>query len=246
MQHISLDAGVVDAKATCQEMIKGAVFKKERVESLEYDDGLWVINETYSAKDVVLATGAYEQIIKEPYLKLRGVWGHRIDIKTTTKNLYSIHQEVSISPSKDGVLAIGATHNVHYHPQTSIKPYDVEEGRAELLQKASKTLNLENVEVIKDYMGLRSGSFDYIPIVGSLVLSSETMASKNIRFKTKKPLFDEYVYYPNLYMINGNGGYGFVLAPYLAKMLKDKILSDKKISDRLSPARFFARWAKKL
>jgi tRNA 5-methylaminomethyl-2-thiouridine biosynthesis bifunctional protein len=246
MQHISLDAGVVDAKATCQEMIKGAVFKKERVESLEYDDGLWVINETYSAKDVVLATGAYEQIIKEPYLKLRGVWGHRIDIKTTTKNLYSIHQEVSISPSKDGVLAIGATHNVHYHPQTSTKPYDVEEGRAELLQKASKTLNLENVEVIKDYMGLRSGSFDYIPIVGSLVLSSETMASKNIRFKTKKPLFDEYVYYPNLYMINGNGGYGFVLAPYLAKMLKDKILSDKKISDRLSPARFFARWAKKL
>ena len=246
MQNISLDAGVVDAQLTCHAMIKGATFKKQKVESLEYDDGMWVVNECYSAKDVVLATGAYEQIIKEPYLKLRGVWGHRIDIKTTTQNPYSIHQFVSISPSKDGILAIGATHNVHYHPQTTTKPYDIEEGRAELLQKASQTLDLQNVEVIKDYMGLRSGSFDYIPIVGSLVLSSETMACENIRFKTKKPSYDEYTYYPNLYMINGNGGYGFVLAPYLAKMLKEKILSDKKINERLTPARFFARWAKKL
>ena len=245
-EHISLDAGVVDAKATCQKMIDGATFKKERVESLEYDDGMWVVNECYSAKDVVLATGAYEQLIKEPYIKLRGVWGHRIDVKTSTKNPYSIHQFVSISPSSNGVLAIGATHNVHYHPQTATTPYDIEEGRVELLKKASQTLTLKDVEVIKDYTGLRSGSFDYIPMVGSLVLSSETLACGNIRFKTKKPDYESYTYYPNLYMINGNGGYGFVLAPYLAKILKDKILSDKKISERLSPARFFARWAKKL
>jgi tRNA 5-methylaminomethyl-2-thiouridine biosynthesis bifunctional protein len=46
-------------------------------------------------------------------------------------------------------------------------------------------------------------------------------------------------------MINGSGGYGFVLAPYLAKMLSEYILSDRKISDRLTPARFFARFAKK-
>ncbi len=246
MQNISLDAGVVDAVSTCQEMIKGAIFKQEKVDSLQYDDGMWVINECYCAKDVVLATGAYEQIIKEPYLKLRGVWGHRIDVKTATQNPYSIHQFVSISPSKDGVLAIGATHNVHYHPQTSQEPYNIQKGRAELLQKAGQTLKLEDVEVIKDYTGLRSGSFDYIPMVGSLVLSGETLACGGINFKTKKPSFDEYIYYPNLYMINGNGGYGFVLAPYLAKILKDKILNDKKISKRLSPARFFARWAKKL
>ena len=46
-------------------------------------------------------------------------------------------------------------------------------------------------------------------------------------------------------MINGSGGYGFVLAPYLAKILSEYILSDKKINDRLSPARFFTKWAKK-
>jgi len=245
-ESISLDAGIVNAKLMCEAMSKGAKFVKEKVESLEYDDGSWVINQTYTAKNIVLATGAYESIIKEPYMKLRGVWGHRIDIKTTTPNPYSIHQFVSISPSSDGVLAIGATHNVHYHPQTATEPYDIEQGRVELLEKASRTIKLKDVEVIKDYTGLRSGSFDYMPIVGSLVISKETLISTNIKFKTKKPDYNEYTYYPNLYMINGNGGYGFVLAPYLAKILKEHILSGKKINDRIIPARFFARWAKKL
>jgi tRNA 5-methylaminomethyl-2-thiouridine biosynthesis bifunctional protein len=244
-ESISLDAGIVDAKRMCQALCKGAEFKKQKVDTLVYDDGYWIINETYGAKTVILATGAYEQLIKEPYLKLRGVWGHRIDIKTTTKNDYSIHQYVSISPSSDGVLAIGATHNVHFHSDTATKPYDIQAGRAELLEKASKTIQLDNVEVIKDYTGLRSGSFDYIPIVGKLVLSKESLLLDARKLKTKKPNFDEYTYYPSLYMINGNGGYGFVLAPFLAKMLSNEILNNIKIDDKLSPARFFARWAKK-
>jgi len=245
-ENISINAGVVNAACMCEAMAKSAKFIKQKVESIVYDNGAWVIDETYSAKNVVLATGAYESVVKEPYIQLRGVWGHRIDIKTTTENSHSIHQFVSISPSSDGQLAIGATHNVHYHPQTATEPYDIEAGRAELLEKASRTMNLENVEVVKDYTGLRSGSFDYMPLVGSLVISNETLQNKNIRFKVKKADFREYEYYPNLYMINGNGGYGFVLAPYLAKMLKEHILSGKKISERVSPARFFARWAKKL
>ena len=245
-ENISINAGVVNAESLCNAMCKGVRFVKEKVEFLEYGDNAWTLNETYTAKEVVLATGAYEKLIKEPYIQLRGVWGHRIDIKTTTSNDYSIHQFVSISPSKDGILAIGATHNVHYHPQTATEPYSIEEGRAELLEKASRTLKLENIEVIKDYTGLRSGSFDYMPIVGSLVMSQETLANKNIRFKVKKPDISEYSYYPNLYMINGSGGYGFVLAPYLAKILSENILSAKKINERLQVARFFARWAKKL
>jgi len=245
-ESVSMEAGIVNAHGMCNALCKGAKLVNLKVESLVYDDGKWVIDEVYSASNVVMATGAYEPIIKEPYIKLRGIWGHRIDVKTTTQNENSLHQFVSISPSKDGVLAIGATHNVHYHPQTSLEPYDVEEGRAELLAKASRTIDLKNVEVIKDYTGLRSGSFDYMPLLGSLVLSKETLVDEKINFKTKKPNYEEYTYYPNLYMINGNGGYGFVLAPYLAKILRENILSAKKISDRISPARFFARWAKKL
>lgn len=244
-ENVSLNAGIVNAEAICQALCKYSEFIKEKVESLVYDEGSWSINEEYRAKEIVLATGAYEGLIKEPYMQLRGIWGHRIDVKTTTQNAYSIHQFVSISPSNKGVLAIGATHNVHYHPQTSQEPYNINEGRAELLEKASRTLHLENVEVLKDYTGLRSGSFDYIPLVGPLVISGETMQNRGIDFHTKKANYEEYSYYPNLSVINGNGGYGFVLAPYLAKILRENIMSDKKISQKLVPARFFARWVKK-
>lgn len=244
-EYVYMDGGVVDAKLMCEALCKSTKFVKEKVETLVFDDGMWVVNDTYAVKDVVLATGAYEAVIKEPYIQIRGVWGHRIDIKTSTNNPYSIHQFLSISPSKNGVLALGATHNVHYHPQKNSEKYDVAEGRAELLEKASRTMELKDIEVIKDYTGLRSGSFDYMPLVGSLVLSNETMKCCEKKIRVKKPDFSQFTYYPNLYMINGNGGYGFVLAPYLAKMLCEEILNDKKISDRLSPARFFARWAKK-
>lgn len=244
-ESVSIDAAIVNAKSVCEAMAKSAKLVRQNVDSLVYDDGVWVINETYYAKEVVLATGAYEQLIKEPYIKLRGIWGHRIDVKTTTPNPYSIHQFVSISPSSEGQLAIGATHNVHYHPDTATEPYDIQSGREELLEKASRTMHLENVEVIKDYVGLRSGSVDYMPLLGSLVLSGETLQNKSINFEMKKVDYTKYTYYPNLYMINGSAGYGFVLAPYLAKLLKEHMLSDTSISDRLSPRRFFARWARK-
>ena len=244
-ESVSIYAGIVQAKDMCKALVKSAKFMQEEIRSLEYDDGTWVVNETYSAKEVVLATGAYKSLLNEPYIKLRGVWGHRIDVETKTENPHSIHQFVSISPSKEGVLAIGATHNVHYHPQTALTPYDIAEGRAELLEKASRSIALEDVKILKDYTGLRSGSFDYMPLVGSLVMSKETLQNKEINFFTKKPDFTKYSYYPHLTMINGSGGYGFVLAPYLAKILAEYILGDKEISKRVQPARFFARWAKK-
>lgn len=244
-ENVCLDGGIVNAKAVCMALAKGAEFKKHKVAQLRYDEDMWVIDEIYSAKELVLATGAYESLLQEPYIKLRGIWGHRIDVKTTTQNNCSLHQYVSISPSKEGLIAIGATHNVHYHPQKNTEPYNIEEGRAELLEKASRTLKLENIEVIKDYTGLRSGSFDYIPMIGSLVNSRETLECCEKKVKVKRPDYREFTYYPNLYMINGNGGYGFVLAPYLAKMLKNFIVAQKEIPDTLQPARFFARWAKR-
>lgn len=244
-EHVYMEAGVVNAKRMCEALCECTKFVKEKVNTLIFDDGIWVINDTYAVRDVVLATGAYEAVVKEPYIQIRGVWGHRVDVRTKTPNPYSIHQFLSISPSKDGVLALGATHNVHYHPQKNKEPYDVSEGRAELLEKASRTMALDEVEVIKDYTGLRSGSFDYMPLLGSLVLSNETLECCEKKIRVKRPDYNEFSYYPNLYIINGSGGYGFVLAPYLAKILSEHVLSGKKISDRLSPARFFARWAKK-
>ncbi|MBL0707874.1 MAG: FAD-binding oxidoreductase [Sulfurimonas sp.] len=244
-EHICIDAGIVDARAMCSEMCKYAKFIKQKVESLVYKDDHWLIDEKYRAKNVLLATGAYESVIDEPYIKLNGVWGHRIDIKTSSSNEYSIHQVVSISCSFDGEMAIGATHDVGYHPQKSKTPYNLEEGRVELLKKASKSIDLKDIEVLRDFTGLRSGSLDYMPIVGSLVISKETLLSKNIRYEIESSNTKNYRYYPSLYMINGNGGYGFVLAPYIAKILQEHILDAKEIGKNLRADRFFTRWAKK-
>jgi tRNA 5-methylaminomethyl-2-thiouridine biosynthesis bifunctional protein len=245
-EKVSLNAGVVDAQGVCLAMATGVRYIQEKVDTLVFEDDYWIINEDYSAKNVIMAMGAYEPLIKEPYIPIRGIWGHRIDIKTTTKNPYSIHQFVSISSSKENQLAIGATHNVHYHPEKNRGPYDIEAGREELLQKAAKTLTLENVEIVKDYTGLRSGSSDYMPLVGSLVLSNETLLTSTRRMlEQKKPDFTAFTYYPNLYMINGSGGYGFVLAPYLANILKEHILNAVPIDEKIIPARFFARWARR-
>ncbi len=248
-EHISLNAAIVNAQSVCQGMSRGAKFVREKVQELRYDDGFWLINETYAAKEVVLATGAYEKVIKEPYIDVRGIWGHRVDVQTSSKNPYSLHQFVSISKSSEidgkNLLAIGATHNIHYNPDKNKEAYDIEKGRAELLEKAAQTINLKDVKIIKDYVGLRSGSVDYMPLLGSLILSDETIENCGNRLQDKRISYDEFSYYPNLYIINGSGGYGFVLAPYLAKILKEFILSGKKIDKSIAPARYFARWARR-
>lgn len=245
-EYICLDTGVVQAKQMCEALAQDIELKNERVSTLSNEDGVWMLNEKYTASKVVLAIGAYEKLINEPYINMRGVWGHRIDIQTSTKNSYFLHQHVSISSSKNGIVAIGATHNVHYHPEDEESTYNIDDGREELLEKASKTLILENIKILKDYTGLRSGSIDYIPTIGSLVDSEKTLQNRRLNFTKKKQDYTLYNYYENLYIINGSGGYGFVLAPYLAKMLSEHILYNTNIDKELLPARFFARWAKKL
>jgi len=245
-ESICIDAGVVDAVSTCRAMLEDTKFVKEKVDTLVYVDGAWKINEKYLAKDVLLCTGAYESVIAEEHIGIRGIWGHRISVKTTTENKYALHQDLSISPSRDGVVAIGATHDVHFHPQKNKEPYNMQKGRDFLIQSALKSIDLEDIEVVQDFTGLRSGSSDYMPIVGRVVNSKVSLKHSKQNLNQKKPDYEKFTYYPNLYMLNGNGGYGFVLAPLIAKKLSDFILKDKKVEDRLSPARFFVRWARRL
>lgn len=239
-------SAIVDAKSMCAALIEQVEYKTEQIASLNYEDGSWILNGNYKAKKVILATGAYEHdFYDQPYKNIRGIWGHRIDVTTSTQNELSIHQFVSISPTKNNQLSIGATHNVHYHPQTSSKPYDFKAGREELLEKARRTLELKDVEVLKDYVGLRSGSVDYMPLIGEIVdvqKSLQTLSRREI--EQKHPDLSKLVYHKDLYMINGSAGYGFVLAPYLAQTLANHIVKGESIADQLLPARFFYRWAK--
>jgi len=240
------EGGIVSASAICHALVQGVDFKQQKIETLTQVDGLWQVGE-HQAKKVILATGSYDLVIKMPYLELRRVWGHRIDVKSSTKVPHSIHHHLSISPStSEGIIAIGATHNLHYNP-FSDEQYDLEAGRQELLEKALKSVDLQDVVVIKDYVGLRSGSNDYLPIIGAVVDEKATFGDADFKvFNLKRMDDDAFSFHRDLYMINGTGGYGFVLAPYLAEQLCEHILdATKEINQDLTPTRFFRRWAKR-
>lgn len=242
---IYFDIGaVVDAQGVCNTMTEGIDFFNLKVEKLIRDGDMWKIGDL-RAKHLVLTIGAYPKLLPINYVGLRGIWGHRIDIETSTHIPCILHHHVSISPtSKGGIVAIGATHDVHYSPFSG-EHYDIEQGRAQLLEKASKTLKLNNINILNDYMGLRSGSNDYLPMLGNLVDADATLEKyPHIRHGERVDP-SEYIYYPNVTMINGSGGYGFVLAPYLAKRLKEFIVDGNAMDPILSPSRFFPRWAKR-
>ncbi|MFA5214507.1 NAD(P)/FAD-dependent oxidoreductase [Sulfuricurvum sp.] len=243
--HIYFSEGaVVDAQGVCEALVEGIDFFTIKADALMYEDELWKIDHL-SAKHVVLSIGAYPKLLPIDYVGLRGIWGHRIDIKTSTDIPCILHHHVSISPTtKEGIVAIGATHDVHYSP-FSDQVYDIESGRAVLLEKASKTLKLNNIEIVRDYTGLRSGSNDYLPMLGNLVDAHATLSLYPHLRHGKAVNMREYVYYPSLTMINGSGGYGFVLAPYLARLLSEYLSEGKAINPILSPSRFFPRWAKR-
>ena len=238
------EGGVVDAKAMCTALSEGIALVREKIEGVSYEEGCWQIG-SIRAKRIILATGSYDLLLAMPYLQLRRVWGHRIDVKTSTKVPFSIHHHLSISPSSDeGIVAIGATHDVHFNPFKG-EAYDFEAGRRELIEKALKSVPLEDIEVLKDYVGLRSGSNDYLPIAGRVVNAEKTMQRDLDLINIKKLDEGQFDYYPEVYMINGSGGYGFVFAPFLAKQLSDHICRGKPLDSALAPGRFFRRWAKK-
>ncbi len=241
-------SALVDAKRMCMQLAKGSLFYKEHITKIERRDGCWSLNQgSHFAKKVVLATGAYSSLVDEVYLNgvLRGIWGHRIDVGADIKSDISIHQYVSISPSKNGELSIGATHDVHFRPERG-KTYDYEGGRAELIEKANRTLNLGNVEILRDYVGLRSGSTDHLPIAGRVAKFDATLEKLgSFELKKKRQNFEAYSYHEDLYMINGSAGYGFVLAPMLSRLLYEHIVKGCALPAKLEPVRFLPRYVRR-
>lgn len=238
-------SAVVDACSACESLASGLDVYVLDVQSPTYSDDTWHCGHLQSSH-LVLTIGAYPKILPIDYVGLRGIWGHRIDITTSSDVPHIIHHYVSISPTlNEGVIAIGATHNVHYSPFDSIATYDHEAGRSELIEKAQRTLKLNNIKILRDYTGLRSGSNDYMPMLGSLVNADATLRLHPHLQHGKAVDLKEFVYYPYLTMINGSGGYGFVLAPYLARRLKEYLVDEIPMDETISPSRYFPRWAKR-
>ncbi len=114
-----------------------------------------------------------------------------------------------------------------------------------MIALANDIIKLENVEVIDVKIGARASSNDYFPMLGALVDSKKSIEKyphllngthiKNSMLETIN----------NLYVINGVGGRGFVLSPFLANELVEHIINNKEIEDNLTTHRLFKRWAKR-
>ncbi len=259
---------MVDAVNVCAEILKEIPQKYNyEVTLLEKKDNIWIINNEIKSKNIILTTGANIKLIKEEYLNIRPVWGQKINVSTSTKTNFNYHKECSISVSNKindrYKLSIGATHN-RFNEDMSDTSYNIDLSDINELNHNTKTMNIINEDIKKlinlgndiinlndlevlDYkIGARASSYDYFPIVGKLV-DSKVSIENNPHILNGSHIKDEKLsMIENIFIINGVGGRGYVLAPYLSKILVDSIFENKEVPKTISSHRLFKRWAKRL
>ena len=237
---------VVQSYNICKKMVEN-IEKKFNYEvlNISFNGKNWIINNEYSCENLILATGYENKLLDENYIQIRAVWGRRIDITSTTATSVNYHKACSVSKSttgEDGLnyLSIGAT---HHRDKADVEK--IEENHKNLLEKADDIIHLENVNIIHDHVGARACSTDYFPMIGAIIDSEKTL--KEFPYLTHGTHVQEerFTRYKNLYIINGVGGRGFVLAPFLAKELITFINDDTKLDKELTIDRFFTRAVKK-
>lgn len=232
------EAGDCDAKEVCQHLLKEIDFSVYEVDKVIRDEGLWLVGD-YRAKNLILCTGYEENLIDIGYMGIRATWGTRGDFSTPLPLPISLHQSISVGANRDGVIKIGATH------EKAIKvPQTCEESQAYSLQEKSASLVQSDAFILqKSYCGMRSGSRDYLPLVGKIIdVASMLERYPSIKRGKKFP----FLYHENLYMMNGLGGRGFVFAPLLGETLAACIVDNKKVDHRINPDRLFLKWCRKL
>ena len=239
---------VVDSSNVCKSMIHSSLIEKKfnyEVISIENVNGMWIINNEIQAQNIIFTTGSDVSLIDQFYLNIRGVWGQRIDISTTSSFAHNYHKACSISQSKilnkeKYFVSIGAT---HHRNKEDIR--NTLENTNELLNKANDIKKLKDVEVLNHYIGARACSNDYFPVVGSIIDSKKTLEEFPYLINGTHVESKRFSRVKNGYILTGLGGRGFVLAPYLAKLLVENIINNKEIESGISVDRLFKREVKR-
>jgi len=231
------DGGFVESVEVCNKLLENTKFKQIEITSIKKESNYYLLNEQLKTKNIILATG-WENIIDIPYIKIRPVWGQRIEIKTNIKPQYNYHKNCSISKNIDGIVKIGATHQRIWQDKTPD-----EENNKILLKKANEIIDIDG-EIVSMKAGMRAGSIDYFPIIGQII---DTKATLEKYPQTKKGKIPKEVFYKQgIYIINGGGGRGFSNYIYSAKILSDYILKGIQIPEILDSKRLFIKWARKI
>ena len=232
---------------------------KYDVVSIVQNNEFWILNSEIKTKNLILCTGANTKLIKEEYFDIRAVWGQKIDLTTTTNVNFNYHKECSISKaikSDDSNLykvSIGATHHRFNDKHLDLddeysKFYTkdvINNDTSKLINLANDILKLDDVEVNDIKIGARASSTDYFPMIGKLIDSKKSFEKFPHLLNGTHIKENMLISIDNLYVLNGVGGRGFVLSPYLANELVENIINNKKIDDNISTYRLFKRWAKK-
>jgi glycine/D-amino acid oxidase-like deaminating enzyme len=239
-------SSVVKSTKICQALTKDInKLLNYNVKSIKYEKNLWIIDEKIKTKKLILCNGASANLIDEPYFKIRKIWGQRIVCHTTTKLKYNYHKNCSISQTvkideTKNLISIGATHKRDkLDEKTTKKETD------ELILKANEIKDIKNLEVVDQLGGFRACSIDYFPIVGEIIKHTKTLQEFPYLKHGTNVNEKRFTKYKNLYCLNGVGGRGFVLAPYLANVLADFIIDGKKLDNTITTTRLFKRWVKK-
>lgn len=165
---------------------------------------------TIEAKNIIFAEGY--GIKQNPFFKdlpLNGTKGEVLVIKSKNLKLeQTIKSSVFIIPIGNDLYKVGSTYN--WRDKTNeITP----EGRDELLTKMKSFIDCD-FEVIEHKAGIRPTVQDRRPIAGA------------------------HPEYSNLFVLNGMGSRGVMIAPFISKCLLDFIFSDKPLSEEIDINRF--------
>ncbi|MEA3418161.1 MAG: FAD-dependent oxidoreductase [Campylobacterota bacterium] len=233
------EGGVCDAPGLCAAILKDIPHAQYHVTQLSYEEGLWHIGD-FRAKNIVLATGYENTLFDMRYMGVRGTWGSRGDYRSRLGLNVSMHKSISVSANIDGVIKIGATHVKAKEPCKQCKG----EPLAALFEKASAMVDTGDFELVETYCGMRAGSKDYFPLVGTVVDVSY-MLSHYPKITSGAKIDDPFKKIEHLYICNGLGGRGFVFAPMMGEMLAEHIANGRQIDLRVDPDRLFLKWCRR-
>lgn len=169
------------------------------------------------AKRIVFAEGF--GLMKNPffnYLPLTGIKGEYIIIKAPELNEpHVIKSSIFIIPKEKDIYRVGATYQRDDYSNLSTK-----KARQELVKKLDALIDCE-YQLVDQMAGIR-------PVVVD-----------------RRPLIGQHPKYENLYVINGFGSRGVIIAPYASKQLYEFIEIKNEISTEMDINRFAKRISKK-
>ncbi len=183
------------------------------------------------AKHLILATGAWDELLDVAYLRIGKTSGVRFDLRSDLALPYSIHKKVSISANLDGIVSIGATHQ---RLDTPSRPQPL----SMLFEEAKKMVGEFRYRIEQMYCGVRSSVNDHLPIVGEL-------ASALPKVKNFKHFDFAQIPKRNVSIVGGLGGRGFVFGPFVGDMLARHLIDNEPIPKELDVDRYVVRYLKK-